>query len=371
VDCKSFDEQVVRRDAKVRDLMDKFVCVRLVQANAMDLALFQFDYDMTFAVFFLNADQTIYGRFGSRSDRKEATRDISLEGFRAALAGALELHKRYPANKASLVGKRGPAPRFKVPEEFPSLTGKYKATLDYEGKVARSCMHCHQVRDAERALFRSERKAMPDAVLYPWPMPDLVGLSLDPQAKAKVTGVAPDSAAEKAGFKVGDEISTLEGQPIISTADVQWVLHSATLPAKLKAEVRRKGRKQSLTLGLDKDWRRQSDISWRTSSWDLRRMAAGGLVLEDLPQTERQNAKLAQGDLALRVKYVGQYGEHAAGKKAGFQKEDVIVVLDGQSKRMTESEMMGYLLKNKMPAEQISMTVLRGGERLDLVLPMQ
>jgi len=58
--------------------MDKFVCVRLVQANAMDLALFQFDYDLTFVVFFMNADKTIYGRYGSRSDRKNATRDISI-----------------------------------------------------------------------------------------------------------------------------------------------------------------------------------------------------------------------------------------------------------------------------------------------------
>src|SRR5437660_2008472 len=66
--------------------MDKFVCVRLVQANALDLALFQFDYDITFAVFFMNGDRTIYGRYGSRSERKGATKDISIESFRQALA---------------------------------------------------------------------------------------------------------------------------------------------------------------------------------------------------------------------------------------------------------------------------------------------
>src|SRR3989442_14557967 len=80
MDCRAFDEQVVRRDPKVATLMDKFVCVRVVQANALDLALFQFDYDLTFAAFFVNADRTIYGRYGSRSDRKDATKDISIEG---------------------------------------------------------------------------------------------------------------------------------------------------------------------------------------------------------------------------------------------------------------------------------------------------
>src|SRR2546428_6428006 len=148
--------------------MDKFVCVRLVQANAMDLALFQFDYDLTFAAFFMNADKTIYGRYGSRSERKEAAKDISLEGFRQALAAALALHRKYPANKASLSGKQSRPPRFKAPEEYPSLRGKYKPTLDYEGKVVQSCMHCHQVREAERLIFRADRKAIPDEVLYPW-----------------------------------------------------------------------------------------------------------------------------------------------------------------------------------------------------------
>ena len=61
--------------------MEKFVRVRIVQANGMDLSLFQFDFDLTFAVFFMNADRTIYGRFGSRSDFKDALRDISMEGF--------------------------------------------------------------------------------------------------------------------------------------------------------------------------------------------------------------------------------------------------------------------------------------------------
>ena len=74
----------------------------MVKANGMDLSLFQFDYDLTFAAFFMNADKTIYGRYGSRSEMKDAAKDISIDGFRKALAAALEIHKNYPANKASL-----------------------------------------------------------------------------------------------------------------------------------------------------------------------------------------------------------------------------------------------------------------------------
>jgi hypothetical protein len=371
VDCRAFDEQVVRRDPKVADLMDRFVCVRLVQANAMDLTLFQFDYDLTFAAFFLNADRTLYGRYGSRSDRKDATRDMSLEGFRRAMEAALELHKQYPANKELLAGKQPRPPRFKSPEEYPSLRGKYQPNLDYDGKVVQSCMHCHQVRDAERRFFRDDRKPIPDEVFYPWPMPQTIGLALDPKEKSKVKEVVAGSAAEKAGFKSGDEIVTLEGQPILSTADVQWVLHNAAQPGSVKADIRRGRRKLSLTVALDKDWRRHTDITWRVTTWDLRRMGTGGLVLEDATGDERRAVKVPDTELALRVKHVGEYGEHAVAKRAGFKAEDLIVSVDGQTRRLTESELLGYLIQNKLPGERVPVTVLRAGERVNLELPLQ
>jgi serine protease Do len=371
VDCKAFDEQVVRRDSRVRDLMDQFVCVRLVQGNAMDLTLFQFDYDLTFAAFFMNADRTIYGRFGSRSDRKEATKDISMEGFREALAAALELHSGYPANKASLMGKQSRTPRFKTPDEYPSLKGKYQPKLDYEGKVVQSCMHCHQIGEAERVFFRADRKPIPDEVLYPWPMPAVIGLTFDSMQKAKIKSVSKASIAEKAGFKAGDVIVALDGQPILSIADVQWVLHHATQPAVLKADLLRGKKKETLTLSLSNDWRRHADISWRTTTWDLRRMASGGLVLKDATADERRKAKLSDSTLGLRVEYVGQYGDHAAGQKAGFKKDDLLISVDGQTGHMTESDLFGYLLQNRMAGTQVPVTVLRAGSKVDLVLPMQ
>jgi len=351
--------------------MNKFVCVRLVQANALDLALFQFDYDLTFAVFWLNADKTIYGRFGSRSDRKDAAKDISMEGFRKALIAALDHHKRYPANKALLAGKQPRPTRFKTPEDFPSLAGKYKPTLDYEGKVVQSCLHCHQVRDAERRFFRDDKKPIPDEVLYPYPMPNAVGLALDPKEKAKVTSVASGSPAGKAGFKVGDEILSLEGQPILSIADVQWALHNASEPATLNAQIFRGRKRIKLALGLATEWRRQTDMAWRTTTWDLRRMVAGGMVLQDSTAEERRAARLADDTLALRVNHVGEYGDHAVAKRAGFKKDDILVSVDGQTRHFAESELFRYLLQHKMPGEKIPVTVLRDGERMNFELLMQ
>ena len=82
----------------------------------MDLSLFQFDYDLTFSVFFMNADKTLYGRYGSRSSVEEATKDISLSGLRNTMEAALNLHKGYPSNRALLTGKTGPKAKYAVPE---------------------------------------------------------------------------------------------------------------------------------------------------------------------------------------------------------------------------------------------------------------
>ena len=99
--------------------MEEFVRVRMVQANAMDLTWFQFDYDLTFAAFFMNADGTIYGRFGSRSSQ-DAMENMSMPGFRLALEGALDLHDNYPANRDALAGKQPVTPRYERPEQYPS-----------------------------------------------------------------------------------------------------------------------------------------------------------------------------------------------------------------------------------------------------------
>src|SRR5262249_4662822 len=36
--CQKFDDDVARRDPIIRDLLDEFVCVRIPEANTLDLA---------------------------------------------------------------------------------------------------------------------------------------------------------------------------------------------------------------------------------------------------------------------------------------------------------------------------------------------
>lgn len=355
----------------MKDLIDKFVCVRLVKANHLDLTLFQFDYDLTFAVFFMNADKTIYGRYGSRSSVEEADKEMSMSGLARAMAAALQLHQRYPSNRKLLAGKQPVATKYATPDDYPSLRGKFGKDLDYAGAVTKSCMHCHQVRDAERQVYRDAGKPIPDKLLFPNPSPAVVGLRFDPQTRATIAAVTAGSAASKSGFEAGDELLTLDGQAILSVADIQWVLHQAQPVDELLAEIRRGKQRLQLSVKLAKGWRQKSDITWRVSSWPLRRMVTGGLLFEQASDDVRRRVDVPAGGLALVVKHVGQYGPHGAAKRSGFQKGDVVVSFNGRDRHMSRSELLAYAAQNTRPGQKVAVTVIRNGKRLALHLPMQ
>jgi serine protease Do len=373
--CSEFDKALLADENDVRDLLDKFVCVRIVQGNGLDLSLFQFDYDQSFHAMFLNADKTIYGRFGTRSARKEHE-DMTIKGLRQAMLGALELHGNYADSKWRLVGKQGKATKYAVPEEMPDLKDKYGAKLDYAGKVVQSCIHCHQIRDSELTAHRNSHKPMPAEVLYPYPLPDVIGLRMNPDEAATISAVEKDSIAARAGLLEGDRILKLDGQPILSSADIQWVLHHAPSSGEIVVQVTNSGKSRRVPitdetkLKLPEGWRERSDISWRPTTWHLRGIATGGLVLEDLSDEARREHGLSNDSLALRVKHVGQYGHHAAAKNAGFQQNDVIVAIGDVADRKTESEFLAYGLAHRA-GEKLPAKVLRGKKTVDLKLPIQ
>ena len=341
--------------------MDEFVCLRMIQVNGVDLAQFQFDYDMTFAVFFMNADGTIYGRFGSRNTTPDGAGElVTIEALRAAMEAALALHKRYPANADALKAKIGPAPKFRRAEQFPKLR-KYTATVDYRGRANGTCIHCHLIHQAERELVRDANRPFPDQLLYKYPMPQAVGLELDPGRRATVRRVDPGSPAAVAKLKAGDEILGAAGQPLISVADFQWVLHH--LPdagGDVPLKVRRAGAAGDLTLKLDAGWRKKAAFNWRTSTWDMRRMALGGLVLK--PKRS--------GD-GLYVDYVGWWGAHNAAKKAGVLKNDEIVEFAGIANPKTEEELIDHVLKTTKKGDRVSLKVRRGGREIGMSFQTQ
>ncbi len=165
---------------------------------------------------------------------------------------------------------------------------------------------------------------------------------------------------------------SLQGQPLLSMADLQWVLHSTSAESgELKAIVDRDGTQIELTVSLPPGWRELDDISWRVGAWGLRRMVTGGLVLEPVADNERGQDGIPIEGMALRVKHVGQYGPHAAAKNAGFQKDDVVVKYDRRSDLISDSDVLRYGVTQHTVGDKVPVDVIRGGKSIMLQLPMQ
>jgi predicted metalloprotease with PDZ domain len=158
----------------------------------------------------------------------------------------------------------------------------------------------------------------------------------------------------------------LQGQALVSVADAQWVLQQAGDTERLTAEVVRPGQPFATTIAttmeLPQGWRRTGDISWRATTWDLRRMVLGGLLLDIVPEAERIGLVLAQDTMALRVNHVGQYGDHARAKQAGVQAGDIVVSYNGRADLLTESQLISHALQSTRPGDTITLEVRRKGE---------
>jgi hypothetical protein len=323
--------------------------------EGVDLSLFQFDYDETWAAFFLNADRTIYGRYGTRASRgADEGVDVSVAGLEKALEGALEIHAGYPGNRASLAGKKGPPPAAKEIRAFPIFKSRFAED------PPRGCAHCHHVWEALRSVPREARKPIPDELLWVYPRPDRLGLKLDLNERATVRAVAEGSAAARAGFRPGDRILSLAGQPMISIADVQWVLQHAKPPCDLAAEVDRAGARTALALRLDPGWRRGEDIAWRTSTGAIRPFGWE----EALPE-QRKALGIPEGSLCVRVRGFPKVGP---GQRAGLAVGDFLVEIDGSAKAITENRWYELLFQERARGEAVALTVLRGEKRIRLTL---
>jgi hypothetical protein len=318
----------------------------------------------------MNADRTIYGRYGSKFGERGKAEKVTLEGFRKALEAALDFHRGYPANKRDFEAKIGAPATWKTPEAIPEMK-RYPNAVPADG-TRQKCIHCHMAREAELWTLRSSKLPIPDAMLWPYPMPEVVGLSLDLKERATVRSVAAGSPAEKGGFKAGDAIQKLGGQPILSVADVQWVLQNAKEPCTIEAELDREGKSARAVIALVEGWRRKDDFTWRTGVWRMRHYFLGTQPMENVSADDRQKLGLPAEGLALRIRgfapdFVKEKNKEAAQK---LQKDDVIIDVDGMKDLNGESGLLAYLFSKKT-GETADFTVLRGGkpQKVQLSIP--
>lgn len=363
--CSSFDAEVAQGSELIAMLAKtSFVALRQVEMKSVDLTQFQFDHDLNWAAMFINADGTVYGRYGTQSAQGPDAYN-STESLEKAMLRVLALHAGYPKNAQALAGKTPPLKPYKTALEMPGLDRR--ETL--RGQTERgNCIHCHNVHDAENNTHHAAGLSK-DKYIYRYPLPDNLGLHIDPRDGLKVERVEAGSPAARAGLRAGDEVTHFDGQPAISIADMQWVLHQ--LPygdASVDITAKRAEKAQNFTVKMAAGWRK-SDISWRGSMWSLR--PSPGFWAPLLKEEEVKAANLPPGTLALRVHVLDSkqpQGKAALG--AGLKLKDVIVGLEGKPWTMTSVDFHVYVRMNYRKGDLLPLTVWRDGQKQEVKVPL-
>jgi S1-C subfamily serine protease len=315
----------------------------LDKIQGRDLRVFDFDYDLTFMIFFLNADEKVYGRFGGR-DAKSAEARLSLDGLRFAMNAALLAHKTQP--QAKPVAPVALAVKPVLPEN-------YLAAKSHKG-----CIHCHQIWEFRRHEAKLTGKFKRDE-LWIYPLPENVGIILDVDQGNKVRSVTSTSPAGKAGIRASDRIERINNLGVASFADFQYGLHRAPATGQVAITWQHDGQPLTAQLDLPDGWRK-TNPTWRPSMLDI--LPALSLYGDDLTAQEKKDLKLPDKRLAFRQDRT--VGKEA--KKMGVQGGDVIIGIDNLDLEMSMLDFLGYIRRNYLVGDKITLNVIRNGKRIDL-----
>ncbi|MGH8465634.1 MAG: DegQ family serine endoprotease [Pseudomonas sp.] len=175
---------------------------------------------------------------------------------------------------------------------------------------------------------------------------------LDKPAGALVAQVLEDGPAAKGGLQVGDVILSMNGQPIVMSADLPHLVGSLKDGAKAKLEIIRNGKRQNLdvTVGALPD--DDAELADAASGGAERSSNRLGVSVSDLTAEQKKTLELKGGVVIKEV----QDGPAAL---IGLRPGDVISHLNNQAIASAKefTEIAKELPKNR----SVSMRVLRQG----------
>jgi predicted metalloprotease with PDZ domain len=324
------------------EIADKFVRVRLTKIAGLNLRVFEFDYDLTWFVFFLNADETVYGRYGGR-DAQSAEGRLSLNGLHYAMTHALESHKNPPPKR---------------PTDPPVRAEDYPAAKKHRG-----CIHCHNVSEFRRANAQAAG-TWSRSDLWVYPLPENIGLTFEIDHGNQVKSVRPGSPADQAGLKPGDIVKLLNGISIASLADASQALHQAPAKGEISITWMRQERKYTTQLKLTEGWRK-TDLTWRPSLIDL--LPNPPFRGQDLSADDKKQLGLPLTRAAFRQADT----VHSSLEAIGLRPHDIVIGFDGQAITGTKNDLLAYLRNNYLVGDSVTVNVIRGNQLLELRLVLK
>ncbi|MFJ3075629.1 MULTISPECIES: DegQ family serine endoprotease [Pseudomonas] len=177
---------------------------------------------------------------------------------------------------------------------------------------------------------------------------------LDKPAGALVAQVLEDGPAAKSGLQVGDVILSMNGQPIVMSADLPHLVGTLKADEKAKLEIIRNGKRQTLdvTIGAMPD--DDADIGTGSGAEGSAERSSNrlGVSVSDLTAEQKKSLELKGGVVIKEV----QDGPAAM---IGLRPGDVISHLNNQA--IASAKQFTEIAKDLPKNRSVSMRVLRQG----------
>jgi serine protease Do len=340
-------------DKELAQLLEQFVPVRVTDFKNVDLNRFRFDYDLTFAVLMMDAEGGTYSRFGSQDWRSSSER-MSIAGLKTAMRQVLARHRRDRARRIAAAPRETRATLADIPAFRKSPAAR------------EACAHCHYAHNFRFEQLRAEDRFSRE-MLFMFPLPENLGLTLDVDDNNRVRSVASNSPAARAGLRPGDRITRANETSVLTEADLQFAMNPLPDPGSVTLHWQRgQERQRSAVLRLPRGWRR-TDISWRASQAGI--PPTVGIWAEPLTKDQKEQRGLRADRLALRVSFLFP-GEQWAKTRGELKLDDVIVGIDGRSlPAMTTRQFHSHFRLAFDVGDTATLNVLRGSERLEVRVP--
>lgn len=312
----------------------------------VDINLFKFDPDLTMHMFFLNGSGFIYSRYGIRKNG-DSESVMSVAGIRDAMRKVLTLHKQDAARR---------------PPPWKPFDTQDLLSFKKDPRRPGGCLHCHH---AGYYLRKEEFMVgwLSKDRVWGFPLPDNIGLTLDTDRNTLVK--ESEGFAAKAGIRPGDRVVSVDGQRVVTPADVTWILNGFK-GGMLRVGVDRDGKNQTFSMELRGDEWRKTDITWRQSWWD-----SGpdiGIQATDIGAEERKRLGLAPDAIAIRVTGAKPGGSAAA---SGVKNDDVIVGVDGLTRDLEPIELLMYVRLKFKVGDAIPLVIQRGSRRIPVSVKLK
>jgi serine protease Do len=184
-----------------------------------------------------------------------------------------------------------------------------------------------------------------------------IGLGLPRPGGALVSGFSPDSAAQKAGVKIGDVITAFDGREIARSAELPPLVGSMRPGAKVELTLFRDGKTLKMPVIIGELARDASASARRSGSPESAASNPLGLAVEEISAEQRQMLGLDEGQGVVISRVLG-----APGRRAGLQPGDVVLMVAGRS--IGSVVEFNSAVKGAQPGQPV-LLLIRRGERTD------